>query len=86
MMFRWANKQPGIEKFSELCGHYQDIYYWISLNKPPGLILTQQSMGSNEKEIRWLVYFHFFEALNRAFEVQFFQGFILHLIKDTDSM
>ena len=23
-----------------------------------------------------LVYFHFFEALNNAFEVQFFQGFI----------
>ena len=29
--------------------------------------------------------FHFFEALNGAFEVQFFQGFILHRIKDTDT-
>ena len=43
-----------------------------------------------------LVYFHFFEALNKVFEVQFSQGFILHillirefriyLIKDTGSM
>ena len=30
--------------------------------------------------------FHFFEALDNAFEVHFIQGFILHLIKDTDSM
>ena len=33
-----------------------------------------------------LSFFHFFEALNDAFEVHFFQGFILHLIKDTDNM
>ena len=33
-----------------------------------------------------LVYFHSFEALNDAFEVQFFQGFILHLTKDTDTI
>ena len=53
MMFRWTNKQPGIQKFWNLCGHYQDIYDWISplglspLNKWSGLpfILTQQSMG-----------------------------------------
>ena len=32
------------------------------------------------------VYFHSFEALNDAFEVQYFQGFILHLTKDTDSI
>ena len=33
-----------------------------------------------------LVYFHSFEALNDAFEVQFVQGFILHLTKDTDTI
>ena len=31
-------------------------------------------------------YFCFFEALNGAFEVQFFQGFIFTPIKDTDNM
>ena len=35
MMFRWTNKQSGIQWFWHLCGHYQDIYDWISpLNKP----------------------------------------------------
>ena len=38
MMFRWTNKQPGIQNFSNLCSHYQDIYDWISpLNKRSGL-------------------------------------------------
>ena len=33
------------------------------------------------------IYFHLFEALNDAFEVQFFQGIILTpYIYDTDSM
>ena len=52
MMFRWINKQPGIQKFWNLCGHYQDIYDWISpLNKWSGLpfILKQQSMGELSK-------------------------------------
>ena len=53
MMFRRTNKQPGLQKFWNLCGHYlyQDVYDWISpLNKRSGLpfILTQQSMGRNE--------------------------------------
>ena len=30
MMFRWTNKQPGIQKFRNLCCHYQDNYDWIS--------------------------------------------------------
>ena len=45
------NKQPGIQKFWNLCSQYQDIYDWISpLNKRSGLlfILTQQSVGRNE--------------------------------------
>ena len=50
VMFRWTNKQPRIQKFWNVCSHYQDIYDWISpLNKRSGLpfILTQQSMGRN---------------------------------------
>ena len=30
--------------------------------------------------------FSLFEALNDAFEVQFFRALVLHLTKDTDSM
>ena len=43
-----------------------------------GLFLTLQSMGENEYGISGHLYFHFFEALNNAFEVQcaIFQGFI----------
>ena len=38
-------------------------------------------------KIIWsFVYLHFSEALNDAFEVQFFRASFLHLIKDTDSM
>ena len=51
MMFRWTNKQPGIQQFWNWCSHYQYIYDWISpLNKCSGLpfILTQQSMQRNE--------------------------------------
>ena len=32
-----------------------------------------------------LAYFHFFEALNNAFEVQFITASFLHPITDTDS-
>ena len=49
MMFRWTNKEPGIQKFCNSCGHYQDD--WISpLNKWSGspFIITQQSMGENK--------------------------------------
>ena len=76
MMFRWTIKQPGIQKFWNLCGLYQDIYDWISpLNKRSGtpFILTQQSVGINEYGISG--HLHIF-ALNGAFEMQFFQGFI----------
>ena len=43
-------------------------------------------MGRNEYGISGHLHIFplFFEALNGASEVQFFQGFILHLIKDTD--
>ena len=51
MMFRWINKQPGMQKFWNWCSHYQEIYDWIStFNKQSDLpfILTQQSIGENE--------------------------------------
>ena len=30
MMFRWINKQPGMQKFLNWCIHYQEIYDWIN--------------------------------------------------------
>ena len=59
------------------------------LNKRSGrpFILTQQSIGRNEYGISGHLHiFCFFEALNGAFEVQFFRASFLHRIKDTDSM
>ena len=26
ILFKWINKQPGIQKFLYLCNNYQDIY------------------------------------------------------------
>ena len=47
-------------------------------------------MGKNEYGESgpfWLlVYFHSFEALNDAFEVQFFRASFVHLTKDTDTI
>ena len=92
MMFRWINKQPGLKKSKNLCGHYQDIHDWISpFNKPWGLwfIPIQQSIWKWVFYIPSLVCFHFFEVLKDAFKVHFFQGFMFtpyYLIKDTDSM
>ena len=48
MMFRWINKQPGMQKFWNWCSHYQEIYDWVSSShKQSGLpfILIQQCMG-----------------------------------------
>ena len=71
MMFSWIKKQPGIQKFCNLCSHYQDIYEWISpFNKQSDwwFILTQHSMVESEYgKSRQLSFFHFFEALNDAF-------------------
>ena len=81
MMFRWTNKQPGIQTFWNLCGHYQDIYDWISpLNK------WSNTAVYGEKLVRciWsLVYFLFFEALNGAFEVQFLSGLHFYTVWKT---
>ena len=64
----------------------QDIYDWISqFNKLLGswFILTLQSMGKNKYGISGhLQYFHFFEALNDAFEGASFRASFMHLIKD----
>ena len=94
MMFRWINKQPGIQKFWNWCSHYQDIYDWISpLNKPSGrsglwFILTQQSMGQNEngKSGHLSIFTSLFKAFDNAFEVHFFRASFLHVIKDTNSI
>ena len=52
------------------CGHYQDIYDWISpFNKPSDwwFILTQQCMVEYEYgKSGHLSFFHFFEALSDA--------------------
>ena len=82
MMFKWTNKQPGIQMFWNICGHYQDICDWISpLNKLSGLpfILTQQSMGRYELQDKsgHLPIIHLFEALNGHFWGAIFSnGFI----------
>ena len=47
IMFRWTIEQPGIQKFWNLFGLYQDIYDWISpLNKGSGwpFILYMKSL------------------------------------------
>ena len=72
-------KQPGIQKFWNVCGLYQDIYDSISpLNKRSGrpFILTQQSMGRNEYGISGHLHIFVFLKHLSAFEVQVFQGFI----------
>ena len=52
MIFRWTNKQPGIQSFEiDAITTCIKIYDWISpLNKSSGLwfILPQQSMGGNK--------------------------------------
>ena len=62
-----------------------EYHHWINC-QAYGSFLTQQSMGENEYDKSGHLYFHFFEALNDAFEVQFFfRASFLHLTKDTDS-
>ena len=90
MIFRWTIKQPGIEKFWNLCGLYQDIYDWISpLNKRCGrsFILTQGSMGRNDYGISGHLHiFAFLKHLMVLLRCIFFRASFLHLIKDTDGM
>ena len=67
-------------------------YDWISpLNKQSGMTIYFNTAVYGEKWVWYfwsLAYFHFFAALNGAFEVQFFQDAFdfYYLIKDTDSM
>ena len=87
MMFRWTNKQPGMQNIRHLYSHYQAD--WISpLNKRSGLpfILTQQSMWRIESDKSGHLSIctslkHLIGALKCIFQASF-----LHLIKDTDSM
>ena len=50
MMFRWINKQPGMQKFWKCCSHYHLIYEYHLINSQTYLsfILTLQSIGENE--------------------------------------
>ena len=80
MMFRSINKQPGIQKFWNWCGHCQDIYNWIHVS----LMNNRQTLLYSNTAVyggKWvhvyiygktIFYFHFFEALKGAFEVQIF--------------
>ena len=67
-------------------------YIWlnVTINNPSDwwFILTQQSTVENEHDKSGHVsFFHFLEALNDGFEVQFFLRIhFLHLIKDTGTM
>ena len=88
MMFRWINKQPGIQKFRNWCRHYQDIYDWIPpINKLSGVwfIPTLHSMGVWEygESDRFSI-FTSLKHLMMLLKCNFFQGFIdLHLISKT---
>ena len=87
MMFRWAIKQPGIQKFWNLCGLYQDIYDWISpLDKRSGrpFILTQQSMGRNEYGISGHLHiFAFLKHLMALLSCNFFSGLHFYTLSKT---
>ena len=77
MMFRWTNKQPGIQEFWHLWGLYQDIYEYdcISpLNKMGWLTIYSNTAVYEEKWVWYfwsLAYFRFFEALYGALEEHF---------------
>ena len=87
MMFRWTNKQPGIQKVWNLCGLYQDIYDWISpLNKRSGwpFILIQQSMGRNEYGISGHLHiFAFLKHLIVLLRCNFFSGLHFYTLSKT---
>ena len=51
MVFRWINKQPGMQKLWNLCSHYHDICDWITpFYKPSRLIVYSNTAvyGGNE--------------------------------------
>ena len=88
MMFRWTNKQPGIQMFWNWCSHYQEIHNWTSLcNKSSGLrfILTQQSMAWGKWVYIHLVTYLFslFWSTELCFWSAIFQGFIFYMLSKT---
>ena len=91
MMLSWTNKQQGLQKYSKLYSHNQDIYDWISLfNKLLGLwfILTQKSMGEMNEygKSSHLSIFTSLKQLMMRLKWKMFRASCLHHIKDTDSM
>ena len=102
MMFRWTNKQPGIQKFWNLCSHYQDTckVLWLNITseyktvrlKPYQLpFILLQTAVYGEKWVRYIKSSHLsiFPSLKHLMVLLrciFFGASFLHLIKDTDSM
>ena len=86
MMFRKVNKQPGMQKFWNWCSHYQEIYDWISPQQTSWQRIYSNTVvyGENEYMVNLVtVYFHYFEALNDAFEVQIFSGLNFYTLPKT---
>ena len=91
MIFRGTNKEPGIQKFWNLCCYHASIHLWlnITIQKPSGswFILTLQSMG--EISILFLVtcIFSLFWStlIMMLLKCNFFRASFLHPITDTDS-
>ena len=90
MMFRWVNKQPGIQMFWNLCCHSKDINDWISpLNKRSGLlfILARQFMEERTTgKSGHLSIFTFLKHFMMLLKCNVFRASFLHLTKDTGSI
>ena len=80
MMFRWINKQQGMQEFWHLFSQYEEIYDWISsfnIQSVLPFILTQQSMGGNEYgQSGHLSIFTLLKHLIMFLKYKFFEGFI----------
>ena len=85
MMFRWTNKQPGMQKFWNLCCHYQDIYHWIN-GQAYHLFLHSSIWGKMSEINLVIVMFTSLKHLMVLLRCNFFRASFLHLIKNTDSM
>ena len=79
MMFRWIKKQPGSFEIDAVTTkiyvtHSLTEYHHL-INRPAdGLFHHSSLWGEMSMVMQSLPYFHFFEALTDAFEVQFFSG------------
>ena len=88
-MFRWINKQLGICKSFEIYAvtiriSMNEYHHWINCQTYAWFTLTQQSMGGNEYMANPVTRldFHFFEARNDPFKVQF-SGLHFYILSKT---